>query len=639
MKKTYFKGLAVRLTLFSVLVGAVFIIHSCRKESKLGSLPLTDSVSKAKAWYESTYPITSGGIGSLSTLSVNTASGVFDYSQHIKPDWAHSATYHRLGKSVIEIPMDPSNNIQIALKNNNTGIFAYTKENTKTSFIILNDGKTNQAFVMTIMANASYIAGDPAKLAKNTYRHRDANFTGLVVYSTPKGQFVRAYAYNNGILLPPAGTSANAARLKIQGTSLCGVTQANSTQQKINSVKKVNDYWACEDWYQVIIAGGNITEQYLDTTCDYCSEGGSGTTGTTNPSPSPDDPGSSGTTTDPCSTPGTPTNPTDPGNGGGVPVNQNSVQHLTVNDVGDGGMGNPTANCTSSPAVENLNALIANDDYFLFDCDSLALLQINPYYSYGSMYQQVAQFTPSNNIQNRLTSLNTQGMISFSPFAIQNLSQAFGTVVNSDFFPIDISSLPPGMTMASITEYFRLNITSFTSGIATFSPYSDQYVNDTQLFNLPGSQSVGALVHINMANNGTVVESDYQSNSNGTSFKFSTMTSPLDNVHPVSGNREFGVYPDPNNPGHYTFYTMGVDRTSDWMFGFVNWIGNGAVFSGADALWTQMQTNMINYINSQGGHAGYYPSKRFLARPDYSTVQDYLNGIITFDQLKQKIGC
>ncbi|NNU33808.1 hypothetical protein HK413_06020 [Mucilaginibacter sp. S1162] len=115
------------------------------------------------------------------------------------------------------------------------------------------------------------------------------------------------------------------------------------------------------------------------------------------------------------------------------------------------------------------------------------------------------------------------------------------------------------------------------------------------------------------------------------------MTSPLDFNHPVSGNREFGVYPDPNNPGSYTFYTMGVDRTSDWFFSTINTFNT--VFNGADQLWTAMQGNMINYINTHGGHAQYYGRKNYIARPNYNLVKDYLNGKISLAQLKSKIGC
>ncbi|MFD2864436.1 hypothetical protein ACFSYC_07015 [Mucilaginibacter antarcticus] len=62
------------------------------------------------------------------------------------------------------------------------------------------------------------------------------------------------------------------------------------------------------------------------------------------------------------------------------------------------------------------------------------------------------------------------------------------------------------------------------------------------------------------------------------------------------------------------------------------------IFNGADQLWTAMQANMINYINTHGGHAEYY-NKSYIAPPDYDLVRDYLNGSITLPQLKTKIGC
>ena len=296
----------------------------------------------------------------------------------------------------------------------------------------------------------------------------------------------------------------------------------------------------------------------------------------------------------------------------------------------------PTANATPQDII---SSLLVTDDKFLLDCDSLALLKIAAYSSYGDMYQQVASFKPSQAVSDRIISLENQvGSSVFQNFSLQQLQNATGPVVNSDFYPLKITALPTGMDMAGLVEYFRTHLNSFiTPGLASFTPYVDSYINDTQLFNQTGSQSVGSLIHIQMADNGTVVESDYQSNSNTTYYKFSTMSSPLDFNHPVSGNREFGIYADPNNPGQYTFYTMGVDRTSDWMFALVNTFNT--VFNGADKLWLDMQTHMINYINLHGGQANYYKQKSYIARPDYSLVQDYLNGNITLDALKSKIGC
>jgi hypothetical protein len=253
------------------------------------------------------------------------------------------------------------------------------------------------------------------------------------------------------------------------------------------------------------------------------------------------------------------------------------------------------------------------------------------------MYQRVASFHPDASITNKLNSLNNP--LPLDPFIIQNLSDASGAVVNSDFFPIKITSLPPSMNMSELMEHFRLNINNFTSGQASFTPYADSHINDTQLWNQSGTASKGALVHISMPNDGTVIESDYISNSNGTAFKFTTLTSPYDYNHPVSGNREFGVYPDPNNPGSYTFYTMGVDRISDWKFALFNQVSNGGVFTGASNLWRAMQANMISDIIAHGGQADYYPTHEFIARPDYDVVKDYLEGTISLAELKQQIGC
>jgi hypothetical protein len=494
---------------------------------------------------------------------------------------------------------------------------------------------------MILIGNPDYIGNETSKMANNSYRKRDADFSGMAIYLTPKGKFVAAYRYQNGKIVPPPSASGSSTTGRQapgkQVEDACSQSQ-NVGGKQVNTIKKVNNYYYCVTWFLYSYDNyGNIQiDQILGTTCDLICTGGGSSSG-----------GPSGGTTlpPPCQSPTNPTDPTVPVGG----TSQNSVSKLQVNDIGsDGstvGFPDPTANpcnANTTPPSQILDSLVANNPYFLFDCDSLALMQINAYYSYGGMYQQVAQFKPSAAVQNRIYNLTTSDMELndfITPFFLQNLNQASGTVVNSDFFPVDISSLPPGVTMASLTEYFRLNINQFTSGKATFSPYSDQFLDDTQLFNKPTTQSIGALVHINMADNGTVVESDYQNNSSGAYFKFSTMSSPLDNSHPVSGNREFGVYPDPNNPGHYTFYTMGVDRTSDWFFSMVNTVFPNSVFNGADALWTQMQSNMINFINSQGGHAYFYPTHRFVARPDYSTVQDYLNGTISLDQLKQKIGC
>jgi len=116
------------------------------------------------------------------------------------------------------------------------------------------------------------------------------------------------------------------------------------------------------------------------------------------------------------------------------------------------------------------------------------------------------------------------------------------------------------------------------------------------------------------------------------------MSSPLDDNHPVSGNREFGIYNDPSRPGEYTFYTMGVDRISDWMFNLMN-VPRNTIFNGGDELWSNMQKNIVNYINHNGGRATYYSPSKITVYPQWENVKEYLYGRISFLELKKRIGC
>lgn len=190
-------------------------------------------------------------------------------------------------------------------------------------------------------------------------------------------------------------------------------------------------------------------------------------------------------------------------------------------------------------------------------------------------------------------------------------------------------------------------------GVNTFNPYNYTWgifnpisFNDTTRFNAPYQNSVGALVKIGIGgNNGSVIESKYENYTSPSysheshQFMFSTLHTPLDNHHPVGGNRAFGIYNSTGYPNIYTFYTMGVDRTWDWMDGFLNWMGN-IVFNGGDALWSNMQTNMISFINSlPGGQAATFPTPKIIARPDWDDVEEYLRGFITWEILKQRLVC
>jgi hypothetical protein len=101
--------LIYRFLFIFALLAAIVVVHSCKKDnSSSKNQSTTDpSVNLAKQWYESTYPIFARSSNKLSTQSTGLT-GVFDFSQHIKPDWAHAASYVRSTDKVVELPIDPS---------------------------------------------------------------------------------------------------------------------------------------------------------------------------------------------------------------------------------------------------------------------------------------------------------------------------------------------------------------------------------------------------------------------------------------------------------------------------------------------------------------------------------------------------
>ena len=290
--------------------------------------------------------------------------------------------------------------------------------------------------------------------------------------------------------------------------------------------------------------------------------------------------------------------------------------------------------------INQIQTLLNSNPFALIPCDSLAMLALSPETGAGYMYQRVAQVQVSQALINRIDSIKAVAPTAIlDGFSVQTLQNASGGTVNCDYFSVHISSLPPGVTPDSLVEYFRKNMNVFTSPNALFSPYTDGSFSDSAKFYSPYEQSVGALIHIQMPDNGTVIESNYYRSftSDPQKYRFvvSTMTSPLDNNHPVSGNREFGIFG--NASTGYTFYTMAVDRTSDWIFTLINQIG--VVFRGADSLWILMQKNMTNYINSHSGIATI--NKPIIARlGPLNNVKNYLlTNKVTYQQLLAILGC
>jgi hypothetical protein len=102
------------------------------------------------------------------------------------------------------------------------------------------------------------------------------------------------------------------------------------------------------------------------------------------------------------------------------------------------------------------------------------------------------------------------------------------------------------------------------------------------------------MVHLDMLFNGTVIVSEFVSNSsNDVRMIATTVRTPLDGEHPISGNRTWGIKEDSDNGGFY-FFTTGADRISGNPGTVLNtWAERLPIFSSgldnADKLWTSLQ--------------------------------------------------
>ena len=405
----------------------------------------------------------------------------------------------------------------------------------------------------------------------------------------------------------------------------------------------INTYLVVKQTCGTIISSELISSEIVCYVTIY-DNGNGGSGGTSFPGDGGGGTGGGGTGTggtgDPCSGNGLITNgilPPDPCNPGG----------------GDGGGWIPFEDEYLESRIAELRSILLINPQALLPCDSLNMM---PFDRYGPMWQSLAQFKPSQYIMYRIDSIRSVAPNwSVDNFNIQSLKDAYGGIVNCDFFPVRITQMPSGYTPETLLEYFRTHMNNFIDPNlnSSFSPYMDGSFNDLLKYAAPFEESIGALWSLKLGSwyvpgiDGSVIESGYSRyNSAGYQthhYTFSTMETPLDFEHPVGGNRRFGIYSDPNHPGEYVFYTMGVDRIWDGSFAFGDWLKKQATgqngFSNADSLWTSFQNGMIKFIQNHTGSATFYSNHNTIARPHWTDVEDYLKGYIDFGELKRGLGC
>lgn len=247
-------------------------------------------------------------------------------------------------------------------------------------------------------------------------------------------------------------------------------------------------------------------------------------------------------------------------------------------------------------------------------------------------WQTLANHPIPVSVKNKIYQIN--GMTGwFKDAVIQNLDYSSSFTINMDVYPVKIANMPeksPGIkyTPAEFFDYFRKNINDFTDvNHGKFYPVVEpQYgIDDTELWN--STNPLGSLITIKIpADNGTVVCTGFGAQA----WIFTTVKSPWDGEHPVSGNRLFGYFID--SSGNMVIYTRGVDR-------FTTKVSNNALqytiesfgYSEAKTMWETMQQKVSTFVNSKNGSSTILPGIDYT--PNYIFVKDYIKGTKQLNQL------
>ncbi len=260
-------------------------------------------------------------------------------SQLITPGWQHPATYSRLGSNVIEMPLGNNGSINMALSNQPGGKAVYKNAYSRSSFLLLKDSTGYNAYVMTIIADSSYLKNDLTKLDHNKYNKHDSDFSGVVLYFTPKGKFLSGWFYKNG--------SISGALSSTQTTYTLINTPGNGLTTQSLQTNELSAITTCQYWYQTVTAGGvTYGPTLLDESCTttYYDSGGSTSTGTTGTSGNS---GSSPSTPIPCTVPGSSASAAV--SNGHLIIDVAQPQPTPIGSTGDGGYPPPTTTPTPCP--------------------------------------------------------------------------------------------------------------------------------------------------------------------------------------------------------------------------------------------------------------------------------------------------
>lgn len=241
-----------------------------------------------------------------------------------------------------------------------------------------------------------------------------------------------------------------------------------------------------------------------------------------------------------------------------------------------------------------------------------------------SNWEYLISFRPSTALQEETLRyqqwrLRLRGDDPWVNWFVQRLDDAVGPV-NLDYYPVLIRKMPikngVRQTPQNLLLDIRRDLNKYISdGYTSFEPYNQSWKSACSSEIL--SEAKGCYFYIRIAlaytqgigrDDGAVMISEITPQY----WIFTTVFAAGhrdgeifggSNLHPITGNRQFGYKVVPEG---YIIYTKGVDRVSDSVRALGNTgaeIANAGAFSSGDRLWRTFQNGLVDEVTRNGGEA------------------------------------
>lgn len=226
-----------------ISVCIILLFSSCKKDEIQKKIPgegLSNTPVAFRSWFNKRFSNNQISIHGLSNTIDSSKSHSSAAKLLLNPVWAEAKNYTQGDSTIAEIPLK-NGNIVFSKNQIDPKTFDFSKAGNVTSLLFIQTDSRVRGVLMTIIGDEAYLQGDIKKLKNNTFRKKEQDFSGDVLYHTSKGIFINGYRYYHGIVVGyiSPGKAANSNEKK---------KYSNATVKEIvcDTYKQVTTYRQCD---------------------------------------------------------------------------------------------------------------------------------------------------------------------------------------------------------------------------------------------------------------------------------------------------------------------------------------------------------------------------------------------------------